>query len=538
MYQLKTLKKMAKLTTNVREVIADALSEQEREALHGCRGSFIVDTIRRGTIRLDCIFSFYNEGIYACQNELDGADCDVKWGQRYSWRLSNETLIFIPPSTQIKINVMSRRLLQTLTDPEFVKEHRMELCLQRILNMTKDVEFTSNKTLNGHHFDLRKGEISYYPNNVPLAMAMNGTWAREGRVTFKVGKFIKMLLETESAFITADGDLLDISNREDAKLITSFFEIKSGLVKSTAYQDCIKVSDDPSAIYGMETAENSGTLASSCMRPESGHGCHEGMDWYSMIGTKIAYIANPKTDELCARALLWENCYFVQKVDDRRIRKVGAPFTFLDRIYGDEASMALMKEWAKEQGYFYKSEQSSRSNTLISPTGEVVSKQFIWDKEITEVSEYSPYMDTFVYLYGELKRLGTGAASDTSGCDLTDSSGDAFDNVQICPNCGKIAPGLHAIGLEDSDLTGPFGCVFCAVETANSENSGTIWFFKSDVLEYYDLRGMFRIIPLSEAKDLNIVSAYYRGRGLVNVEIVKPEPMVYQEDEELILEEV
>jgi hypothetical protein len=154
------------------------------------------------------------------------------------------------------------------------------------------------------------------------------------------------------------------------------------------------------------------------------------------------------------------------------------------------------------------------------------------------VFEYSPYMDTFVYLYGELKRLGTGAVSDTSGYDLTDSSGDAFDDVQVCPNCGKIAHGLHAIGPEDSDLTGTFGCTFCAVETANSEYSGTIWLFKSDVLEYYDLKGIFRIIPLSEAKDLNIVSAYYRGRGPVNVEIVKPEPVVYQEDEELILEEV
>lgn len=509
------------IKSNVISMSVDKLTDEQKQSLHGTLGAISLN-IGEDSRKVSCTFSFYRGFLFACQNELNGAACPQLFGMSYSWRLSTETIFAVILSSETHLNVMSRRLLKAVTDPEYVKEHRMELFMLRVTKMEEDIEFLSNMRINGHHFDLRKGEISYYPNNIPLARTNSGSWSREGRLTYKAGKFIKMLLETEAAYLTLNGEMIENwLDRENAKLLTSFLEIKSGIVKSTAYQDCIQISDDPSSVYNTPTAENCGTLGSSCMRPESGHRCSEGYEWYSMIGTKIAYIKNPHNGNLHARALLWENCYFIKRVDDRRIMKIGTPFTLLDRIYGDEASIALMKEWAREQGYFYKSEQSSRSNTLISPMGEVVSKHFVWDKEIECLNEYSPYMDTFTYLFCEIRRLGSSGVSESYSIDLTDSGGHAFEDFETCPHCGSFVRSTFTVDTENGDN---WGCDVCAIEIPDEETGNSTWVYRDGVVEYYDINGTRRVKRAEAVAHLNIVTAYIRGKGKVNVEVILPKP--------------
>ena len=228
------------IKSNVISMSVDKLTEEQKQSLHGTLGAISL-YIGEDSRKVSCTFSYYRGFLFACQNELNGAACPQLFGMSYSWRLSTETIFAAILSSETHLNVMSRRLLKAVTDPEYVKEHRMELFMLRITKMEEDIEFLSNMRINGHHFDLRKGEISYYPNNIPLARTNSGSWSREGRLTYKAGKFIKMLLETEAAYLTLDGEMVDNwLAPEKAKLLTSFLEIKSGIVKST-YQDCILI---------------------------------------------------------------------------------------------------------------------------------------------------------------------------------------------------------------------------------------------------------------------------------------------------------
>ena len=501
---------------------ADTLTPEKKQALHGVDGVLFLNVDH--PIEMACTFSFENGILYACQNIARGVECSSKWGFIYSWRLSNEEIKYSTRPMNKIVNVVSKRLFQMLTSAETIKGCRIELFFNRVIKEGENVEFLSHELLNGHHFDLRKGEISYYPNNIKLETNSSGYWIREGRQVFKVGKFIKMLLDTEAATILFDGRELT-SDEQIAlqldKLTTTFMEVKSGLVKSSAFQDCVKVCDDPTGIYLIETYEGSGSLASSCMRPESDHGCREGADWYSMIGTKIAYIINPTTNKLFARALLWENCYFVKKISVgfETPELVGPPITILDRIYGDEAAIALMKEWAKEQGYYHKAEQNSRSRQLISPVGEHIDRPFIWNKGITTLTEYSPYMDTFCYLSRDKKLLGSKGAFSTDSSyllDITCSSGGAFDNVVPCPNCGGFIFSHELRELKSRKDA----CILCSVEERDDSGNSGFHILRTEALEFFNTEGRRVVIRNTEVQNRRIVAARISSMGLINVEVV------------------
>jgi hypothetical protein len=255
-----------------------------------------------------------------------------------------------------------------------------------------DISYDANPPAWGNYFDIRKGELSYKVGEQQLTP--DGKWAREGRQICKASKLIAYLLEIDHRdpireikdhrYDSVDEDFL----REvlHLKFQRRYLELLSTIVSSKGSD--ILISDKPDEIYGKPTSEcGCGTLRSSCMRPESDYDCRNHPMFYTDIGAKIAYTLDTR-GHLFSRALLWEN------VIDLTTHK---SFKFMDRIYGSEETIEDMKQWARDNGYAYKKEQSYSNSTLIHPDGHQ-SHNFCYFKvfEDNSVKRYKdfPYVDT------------------------------------------------------------------------------------------------------------------------------------------------
>jgi hypothetical protein len=154
---------------------------------------------------------------------------------------------------------------------------------------------------------------------------------------------------------------------------------------------------------------------------------------------------------LVGRALLWD-CVEPYKI------KV------MDRIYAsDYAIEQVFKKWARDNGYFYKSSQSSGLRNFIEPvtsTTYLSDEYYIETGDLTELNLTAvPYMDTF-YGYSKYGRLSTSGHYDTflQETDGTDSQQLLVDSGDrhCCFCCGENS----SEGI--TTLDGHFFCDICA----------------------------------------------------------------------------
>lgn len=458
----------------------EKVSELEKPQMyHGVEGGFR----REGnSIFTSCIFSYHEGALYACQDKYDGAPCPEKFGRTYSWVLTEEIVkVPLKPKPVIS-NQMSRRLYNVIITPEAIKGKHMEVRFLGTVRYTdserRNIMFSHTKPLMGHHFDLRDGEISYCPNNKEQLTGPSGGWVREGRLVAKTGKFIASLIDTRIAEFVLDGSVCTDIKEDFRSEFISFCEAKSGIVKGTAISEQVFVSDDPTSIYQMHYATdiNTGALSGSCMRPGSDHTCRYGAPWYTMIGAKIAYLKDER-NKLLARALLWDDCEWISG------GKQGTTFKFMDRIYGNEASTALMKEWAHENGYGYKMSQDSHSINLIfkESKGTATSDHFRWTKRIAKFSKYSPYLDTVIYLNKKTGCLQT--KSEDYTIQLQSTSAGCFQNLTVCPNCGGVVYRMELLSGRSIK-----GCAYCL--SVVTDYQGRQYHVRiEEAVEYYDALG-------------------------------------------------
>ena len=131
-----------------------------------------------------------------------------------------------------------------------------------------------------------------------------------------------------------------------------------------------------------------GSLSSSCMRYPY---CRDYLKIYADHPTHIKMLCfiDPKDDLLLARALLW---YTDQGV-------------LLDRIYGSDVSVEILRDYAVEQGWYRRERNSYESPTMfLDPQGNQV--RICTNIPLDKVRySYYPYVDTFKYLNFDRKCL-------------------------------------------------------------------------------------------------------------------------------------
>ena len=208
----------------------------------------------------------------------------------------------------------------------------------------------------------------------------NGFLETKYRTKIKVGRFIKKFLkkETLQMFTIKDAEIENFVN-----LFKSYFDNDISKFKVVSGSEIKKwyLEDNYFLVNGCRT----GTLWNSCMRYEEKNSY---MNIYAENSNVVKMLVNIDENGLVkSRALLWEN------VED----KDGNKYKIMDRIYSVyDHEVNSFKNWATENGYIYKYEQSAKSERLfVTPEG-VKDLKLKINLDTWRMRRY-PYIDTFKY---------------------------------------------------------------------------------------------------------------------------------------------
>lgn len=257
-------------------------------------------------------------------------------------------------------------------------------------------------------FDVRRGEVSYFIGE--QLFNENMKWDKKPRQIMKAAKFANML----QPFYEGDESLFGRMNELVAEKLKGFEVID------------ILITDEVEKIYKMPVHEHSGTLASSCMRNDSGHDCRHYSDFYDSIGAKIAYTL-AADGRLLGRALLWHGVIN---------KDTNEEFCYMDRIYGSESMIMAFKEWAEENGFYSKIEQSYNNSKLQLGSNFVSNYHFNAGCCIDEFDGV-PFVDTMCYYSGRYITSYGSVNRENSYCmQNCDGSVPCSGEECCCHECG------------------------------------------------------------------------------------------------------
>jgi hypothetical protein len=211
-----------------------------------------------------------------------------------------------------------------------------------------------------------------------------------GRVKIKIGRFVRKFL-TEFSF--KNFKVTDTLIEKFVNLYKSYFSRDTSKLKIFEGEEILKyyLEDNYHALNGGRF----GTLWNSCMRQRERN---KFMKLYAKNKDKVKLLVFfSDDDKVRARALLWEG------VKDHKDST--KEYKFMDRIYYVyDHDINFFKDWAKENGYISKWEQSAKTELLFDIDGEVKRLQLYVNLDDSGLS-YFPYLDTFKNFYVSKNRF-------------------------------------------------------------------------------------------------------------------------------------
>lgn len=211
-----------------------------------------------------------------------------------------------------------------------------------------------------------------------------------GRVKIKIGRFVRKFL-TEFSF--KNFKVTDTLIEKFVNLYKSYFSRDTSKLKIFEGEEILKYYLEDN--YHTLNGGRFGSLWNSCMRqPER----NKFMKLYAKNKDKVKLIVFfSDDDKVRARALLWEG------VKDHKDST--KEYKFMDRIYYVyDHDINFFKDWAKENGYISKWEQSAKTELLFDIDGEVKRLQLYVNLDDSGLSYY-PYLDTFKNFYVSKNRF-------------------------------------------------------------------------------------------------------------------------------------
>jgi len=201
------------------------------------------------------------------------------------------------------------------------------------------------------------------------------------RTPIKIGKFVNKFFKKEYIeryYISS----IDVENF--VNVFKSYFDTDSSKFKVICGEEILQYYLEDN--YFKPNGCKCGKLWNSCMRYSEKNNF---MSIYSKNPDKIKMLINlDPSGKLKTRALLWED------VEDIN----GIKYKVMDRIYSVyDHEVESFKKWAKDNGYIFKFEQSSKNETLFN-TLESVKSLFLKIKLDNWKLKKYPYVDTFKYL--------------------------------------------------------------------------------------------------------------------------------------------
>ncbi len=253
-----------------------------------------------------------------------------------------------------------------------------------------------------------------------------------------VGRFVRALL-TKSGIKFKDAEIEDFVYKYRAEIE----KMKDALNKRFR----VVKGDDIKKYYHRNKYESeSGDLGNSCMRYDR---CQIYLDIYTQNSqaSLLLLMSETEEDKIAGRAILWEMEPYEKST------KV------MDRIYVIRtADQQLFKDWAIENGYWFKERQDFSEYTEFifqdKETGEQEKRQGEFSVKLDNGGEYPsyPYMDSFKYYNPK-----NGILYNSSNFDYTYELTDTEGGNGSCNNCG----GSGRVECDDCDGDGEVGCNEC-----------------------------------------------------------------------------
>jgi hypothetical protein len=223
-------------------------------------------------------------------------------------------------------------------------------------------------------------KMTMLEKNKNTYMSENDNWSPKNRIEIKYGKGLRRIMEF--IYNINDYSVKWLSIIKTDTFIEQYVNKLKAIYNPTISIEHIKGDEIQKWYYGGRYAEeNIGTLSSSCMR---GRSQQNYFDIYTMNPDKVEMIIALNNDrQLIGRAILWRLDYANGSGNNM----------FMDRIYGNDVIIEKFKQYAKENMYWHKYEQTYNSNKVIAPDGTVESGDFHVVLNNTDKELY-PYMDT------------------------------------------------------------------------------------------------------------------------------------------------
>ena len=211
-----------------------------------------------------------------------------------------------------------------------------------------------------------------------------------GRIKIKIGRFIRKFL-TEFSF--KNFKITDSLIEKFVNLYKSYFSRDTSKLKIFEGEEVLKYYLEDN--YHTVNGSRFGTLWNSCMRQRERN---KFMKLYAKNSDKVKLLVFfSDDDKVRARALLWEG------VKDHKDST--KEYKFMDRIYYVyDHDVNFFKDWAKENGYISKWEQSAKTELLFDIDGDVKRLQLYVNLDHSGLS-YFPYLDTFKNFYVSKSRF-------------------------------------------------------------------------------------------------------------------------------------
>lgn len=218
-----------------------------------------------------------------------------------------------------------------------------------------------------NYIGLSHGRLSYLPAGRELRVMPDGTWSPTGRQIGKAARVVRMIIPKE-----AQEQFTDAAYEEFANLVKGTDFTKRTEFRLVEGEDVRDWYDGESYFYG------SGSLDNSCMRHDH---CRRYFDLYVENPgiVKMLCLIDREEQLLRGRALVW----FVP----------GCDTPIMDRVYGNDATQTMFREYAEAQGWYSRAFNSYEREMVFIKGGETVYLDITVQLPNYRFPYY-PYLDT------------------------------------------------------------------------------------------------------------------------------------------------
>jgi hypothetical protein len=179
----------------------------------------------------------------------------------------------------------------------------------------------------------------------------------------------------------------EFDNKEVEEFVNMF---KSYIIGTSEKFEIVEGNDIAKWYDGDLYKSMDGTLGNSCMARKKNF-----FDIYTENADVCRMLILTENDELIGRALIWKVEYLKRNREELKPLKDNKDIFFMDRQYTiEDSDVEKFRNYAKEQGWYYKSANNHHSYESVSDGIESFNGKMIVKVNAKEYNKY-PYLDTF-----------------------------------------------------------------------------------------------------------------------------------------------